>query len=546
MAKERKINGEDSKPIHFYVKRLVLHYDDILDQDDVNDILLFPNLQYIDGLCDGITSAREYKPVYLHLHQPTDFTYFPQIEEWKTRFNTINKGNLKSLHIYISNDFDDTDLIQQEEQMQVQQQQQQQLENIHVESIGRYLNIPDASIKMLRLPTSSLTNLITLKIDFTCYEFRSKTRPPKYIIDQHTFENIHQSCPSLESLTVEQFFMDISDEYYDNDKNNIVPARRLKSMNIIGRLCSPHCCSYLSIKYPHLESLYIYLCYYSLSEEMTKIYQNAVLNMLLQLPMLKKLNYEKNPYNNIWPYYEFFKWLNREAKQLTHLTYTHPLTINKSRELANISDDIDLLSMQQQFNFLNHLTSLSLGIDNVTDLAFTFLSENKNTTIISAILEELNIEYSFGRNTMHVYIYDWLDMFPNMLLFRVWDGKHIIDNSDLINDYVNIKSKEGDTFYKLHQLIRERKQHIYGHLNKVKDKNNNDNYNNESLKLHYISCSPISKFQISNAITKLVIQETTTDQERIMEKNIPKDDPQQFILKLNCKFIDAFTYRIHI
>ncbi|CAO3648050.1 unnamed protein product [Cunninghamella blakesleeana] len=483
------------------------------------------------------------------------------------------------------------------------------------------LNLPTF---MLILPSSSLMNLVKLKIDFLCDINHITRYPSAYNIDQHTLENIHQSCPLLESLSIENFNLTISDEYYENNKNDIVSTHHLKNIDMsYGRFYNPHCFSYLATKYPQLESLVLKLDFsYLLKEDdeeekkkKKEQFHNAVLNMFPQLLLLKKFSYNMNQWSEIWPCYGFFQWLNLQSNRLTHLKYNYPLTENKSKELATEKYNFDIYNsnhisspipqQQQQFNYLNHLTSLSIGLDNTIDLAFTFLLEYENTTIVSSILQELNIEVSHTiPKTKCIYIYDCLDMFPNINSLSLMERMHIIDNGDLINNYMDMNSN--DTFNKLHQLIKNRKQQQQKQEEEHDDtlsKMNNDHqliYKLKSLKIVYLRvwfengfdeflkkchqlktlelvkvafinpmdpfneiyldlsnlhldivkiahnfCAPMNKFEFPSRITKLIIDETAIDCKRIMENNEndqSRNDNTKCILNLKCKFIDAFTF----
>ncbi|CAO3647999.1 unnamed protein product [Cunninghamella blakesleeana] len=559
----------NNKPIEFYVQRLIFHYEYSLKKGDINILSVFPNLQHIDGLDDYYTTTYNNKAIYLQLQQPTKFSYFPEDIQWTTKFNNI-KSKLKSLGVYFPNGIPSNTMSQKEEQ--------QQLETIYLKNSGQ-LNINlDPPTVILILPNLSLTNLIELELDFNCRSYYCSS-PPEFLIDHYTFENIHQSCPLLESLSIKRFYMHISNEYYRNNKNNIIPNYQLKNINMEGRFCSSDCLSYLATKYLQIESLSLYKYrekgQHSINDE------NAFINMLFHLPSLKKLTYKKM---NSYPDDDFFNWLNLHPYQLTHLKYIRPSAIYESISNTNINNTDKTILLSQQLNYLTHLTSLSLNLDNATDLAFTFLLGKINTIIVSTILEELNIEYSDCCKIKYIYIYDWLDMFPNILASKLIGGEHIVDNNDYIEKGNN--EDEDDTSNKLHQLINKRKQQqMYDTTSKVNNnhsiyrlksliiscnyiwfKNGFDEFlkkchqlkilelykvifisslnaingiqfdlphlHLELLETHHISYAPINNFKKIKTIKKYIIHESLIDFNRVFEKDAHSDDIDQlFTLK---------------
>ncbi|CAO3648030.1 unnamed protein product [Cunninghamella blakesleeana] len=371
---KRTINN---KPIEFYVQRLIFDYEYSLKKGDINILSAFPNLQHIDGLTDYYKQTYNNKAIYIQPQQPTKFSYFPEDGEWTKKFNSI-KSNLKTLNIYLFDEVLDN--------KSVFQKQEQQSEKIGLKIIEQWDIYPDSPTVVLMFPNLPLANLIGLKIDFTCSINNIITYPPEYIIDQHTFENIHQTFPLLELLSMECFFMYISNEYYKNNKSNIISALRLKNLNKEEKFLSQFCFLYFATIYPDLESLSLY----ESGEGRSRSVSNAksIVNMLFQLSSLKKLSYKKiNPCSDD----EFFKWLNIQSNKLTHLELKRCHSKNNFI-IANKDEEI-IPPIQQHFNYLIHLTSLSFDLNNATDIAFTFLSENNNTTIISTIMKKIKILY---------------------------------------------------------------------------------------------------------------------------------------------------------
>ncbi|CAO3647979.1 unnamed protein product [Cunninghamella blakesleeana] len=271
------------------------------------------------------------KLIYLYLQQPIDILFYPHDEQFIIKFNR----DLKSLVVYNSTEHKDPI------------PQQQQLETIYMESIGNYLHHEDILIK-------NINPLLFEDFDFSMIDYNNHyDKSPKYVIDQHAFENIHQFCPLLSSLTIE----------------------------------NPECYSYSVTKYPHLESFSIYPSFRHVTKEEEKKehqYEKAILGMFHQLLSLQKLS-------NV------------------------------------VYQDIYTNEVSSQFNYLNYLTSLSMGLNNVTQLAYTFLSEKMNTTtVVSTLSKELIFEKTLGGQDDFIYMYDWLKMFPNLTLFHIKSEKFSI------------------------------------------------------------------------------------------------------------------------
>ncbi|CAO3648006.1 unnamed protein product [Cunninghamella blakesleeana] len=124
------------------------------ENDDINILSVFPNLQHIDGLKSDFQSILNNKLIYLQLQQPTNFLYCADIEEWAIKFNHII-SNLKTLHIYNVKIIDNV-------LPKKQVQQQQQLEIVYLKTIGYFDASLNSFIYMLILQTLSFINLIEL------------------------------------------------------------------------------------------------------------------------------------------------------------------------------------------------------------------------------------------------------------------------------------------------------------------------------------------------------------------------------------------------
>ncbi|CAO3611579.1 unnamed protein product [Cunninghamella blakesleeana] len=442
---------------------------------------VFPNLQTIYGLLNN--DVDKDASIYLYLKQINNFLYCYPFQPWITIFND-KKDILKSLEINITQQLFHLN-SQSDNIIHLQLTNDTMKKNGVVNAITE----EDIPTKILILPT--LINLTKLKIDFCTHANRLLFC--FHNIDERTMENIHQSCPKLESLTLNDFIMSISDQYYYyNNSNNkrILPAICLKHININGDLTDPLCYTYLSIKYTHLESLSLYI------SENTSItngnsshfekFSQSIYQMINGFSLLKSINCQTfhhigpNSYqNNIrngsyiyWPHLLFIDWLNQNPNQLIHLNYPFDLTENDFS--ATTTHNINK-QLQYQHTYLNYLTSLSLRTDNAIHLVLNYLLQNignSSLPIVSTNLKELTISSSYSiSNNNGLFIYDWLTIFPNLISFKLNHMLYIYDdddesniNNDKNNHFKDINHDNQESVA-LHQLIKQQ----YNTLNRKKN-----------------------------------------------------------------------------
>ncbi|CAO3648273.1 unnamed protein product [Cunninghamella blakesleeana] len=512
-------------PITFHVKQLIIHYDHWAQNVNTNDIIvIFPNLQDIDILHNEsnsghfyksryIQSIQFYKPIYLMLNQPTHFIYCDYNEKWMIKFNQVKK-QLKSLHIY---------MLDKSFSHFIPEQQQKQFDPIHLNCIGKKRKVKN-EIEMTSITTtipinvliisttSNLSHLTCLKIDFYTYWEKD------YIINELTFEHIHETCPLLEFLSISKCWMDMFDkydptnEYYiDNNSlgNSYKPANRLTKIIISESIFDdPRCFSYFSNKYPNVESLSIDFWFQSINGERVPVFKQAIYNMLLQFRLLKKVSFhhEIQYSDSNWLNSVFLTWFYEHSHQLTHLDYADDLVIDKTlkEKLFNnrkdIVDDINLgnllLNVQQlqpqfTFTFLHYLTNLTLSLKNMIHLALTYFLQSPHSTIVSKVLKNLSIEKYLITDIDKLYIYDWLDVFPNLISLKL-SHIYIYDNWGDDNEVEDGEDKDEihqDSNH-LHQLINQHKQHKQQQQKQLQDDLNKENEINyyKLKKLHLWDC----------------------------------------------------------
>ncbi|CAO3648054.1 unnamed protein product [Cunninghamella blakesleeana] len=450
--------------------------------------------------------------------------------------------------------------------------------------------IQPAPIKLLMLPNASLQLLTTLSIHFNNDIQYNKI--DKYRINELTIENIHQSCPQLEALLLEDFVMNISKEYYSNQMNHkIIPTQRLKKLDIImGRFYHPYCFSYFAVKYPRLISLNMNFYFKGLPLDESKAsYQDAIFKMILGFPLLKKMAFGANTnFKDFFPHTQFINWLHQQqSHHYTYIGYTSDFIINNENEIASLQ--------LQQTIYLNHITTLALCIDSICDLVKTYLLQYTNTTIVSSILKELKI-IGFARNRISdVYIYDWLTFFPNITLLNIQHVKRIkdqiIDDNECAdyNEHIN-KIKDNESI-QLHRLIKKRKlqqqnekyniqlEHLYLGNSNLWFKNGVDTFIRECKFLSYLELDqikvvlpisyPVDQFHLDlstmhlktliiNLFTcsfcdyangaqrafKITLEESLNGHNRVFKRLKDPNYVYTLHMFISCKYIDGFIYRL--
>ncbi|CAO3650033.1 unnamed protein product [Cunninghamella blakesleeana] len=293
--------------------------------------------------------------------------------------------------------------------------------------------------------------------------------------DERLFESLHEACPQLTSLTFKSLNMLISDDYDYFIANSLIqPNTCLKELSIGKNIHNPKFYDYLSFKYPYLESFSLTIKSRSYSPTSIPFFRVAIYNVITRYKYLKKLITKLDCEEfqvRVWPQSELFHWLQHNPTQLTHLDYTyifiHDVIFNRvdfgrtlpqltpSRSSTNFFNGIIFI---QPHDYLNHLTSLSLGNEpfNAIDILYYFYLCNKATNTLSKSIEELKLQTSvFGS------LYVWLNAFPNLkslsiigsnILSNIINENDIDINDDDVeyyeNDDLEIHSKEIYDFFK--------------------------------------------------------------------------------------------------
>ncbi|CAO3649842.1 unnamed protein product [Cunninghamella blakesleeana] len=480
-------NNINIKPIGHYVKHLVFHIHCLLIEEQIVDFKPFPNVQSIRGLKVDDLIGEGVKLAYLQLRRPIHISYWYIDEEWIAKFNKV-KDHLKSLDIHITPAL----LTFTPSPQQIEQSSPP----IHItETLLRSF---DDHISVIELKLPTLVHLTELKIHFRQLIYTSEQQ---HSIDDITLETIHQSCPHLETLYLDKFFMGISQKFHD-DPSFVLPANRLKHLHLKGQITRPLCYYYFYHKYPHLESLSLFLCYANISIDSIGLFQGCIYSMLLNLNSLKSISVDffhtqsstistataaaVNTVGNatekvsFWPHFGFLKCLYERSHQMEHLDYPFNVTINEKEKNAIIvseanstnSDPINKFLLKQYSPpILDHLTSLSLRLTHAVKLVFNYiLNKNNDTTmVLSTRLKELKISQPHSTSNRSLYIDDWFIIFPNLNIFKLCDLPNVTDEDDGSDEDDEDDDDDVDHYHHhgenkrmnstlLHQLIKQRKQ----------------------------------------------------------------------------------------
>ncbi|CAO3619829.1 unnamed protein product [Cunninghamella blakesleeana] len=299
--------------------------------------------------------------------------------------------------------------------------------------------------------------------DLTITFSKSQSGSDIFELDERTLESIHQSCPQLSTLQLYYFFMNLSEEYpnlitnnINNIKNNnndkMLPSLHLKQFKMYGFLMDPKCYTYLSLKYPKLESFELITQNISYLKDQSKMFQSCIFNMLTHYPLLKRLYVDilcDQHWNSVfWPHHEFLQWLVNHPDQLDYLYYPYHLEpniflqqqqqmIEKRKEKIEMDSKTDLqhpitLPLNHHYKiYLNYLTSFTINYTNLIDIAIEYFLFHSSTTPISQSIKELKIigsSFHVGKCNSLFFMYDWLDVFPNvttLILYQLFiRGEH--------------------------------------------------------------------------------------------------------------------------
>ncbi|CAO3646430.1 unnamed protein product [Cunninghamella blakesleeana] len=511
-AKTKTIQG---KHIGYYVHHITFEITTILHMEQIELILsTFPNIQSINGLYKYVDP---FKACSYHLPIPQTLTHVSywvtdeDIEWMKDLFSSNSNNNeriIKSLELdmrmdefyHIDSIIPNTSFI---------------LPVIYTKNKSSSPNsdhqTTNTLLRELILPT--LNHLSHLKLDFPI--ITTLVSDTNIAFDESLFENIHKSCSQLESLDLNGFSFNITNDFNTtimnhNNGNMLQPAYSLKKLAVKSEFTIPNCYIYISKKYPQIESLTLNLNATPIPSMVSEQYKQAIYTMLNQFHLLKKMKiilYNSSNTNSrdekLCPYDEMILWLLQHPSQIENLTYYSSIIKkyyygNESYGLLQNKPYEDVINnIVHQHGFLNHLTHLSLTGDYLTDILYNYLLQNNHQTIVlSTSIKELVIINKYQYHCINfVFIHDYLDCFPNLDSLQL---RHctVVNNNDDFNAYFDIQTRGyNSNTTKLHDLISQRKQkHILA--------SSNGEYVYNLRSLSFEDCTIFMKGGLNNLLNK--------------------------------------------
>ncbi|CAO3634094.1 unnamed protein product [Cunninghamella echinulata] len=535
------------KPISYYVQSLYLHEQKISDNFIFDLLTTLENVHYINYVLLRRQSIPKPFPTLKHLTHYLNW-YTNANDQWiATLLSSSSSNNNNNNEGIVALEF----LVNEQIYHHHSYQQDSKEPVIYLKPIGNIkqqpLHINDMNSPLFEIdhphqiqqssPTTPpsiqhqskvlilpvLNHLTTLDINFFEY---GEQDTGTYDIDERTLDSIHTSCPVLASLKLQCFDMNISEEYYQHslplstNTTTIATHDSLKHLNISGILHDVNCYSYLSKKYPHLESFKFYLEWDSHSPNINQHFQKAIYSMITSFNYLKKLDVTITPIGyydseaedpahsimtSVWPRVEFLDWLKDHPKQLTHLRYPYDLAsiedfiyLPKEDEDENHGITTQSLSLTTMGNYsnsnyrvnrkpslsdllpyrayLDHLTSLSIDINSSLDTLLNYLLRGNNSHISSYTIKHLKLQYQYDAiSEEQLHIYNWLYAFPNLKHLGLFNVKCIYEN------------------YTTYQHDSQQQEQGKGEKD---DDNDRDDNNNKKQKIDFYKHTSLEKLQI--------------------------------------------------
>ncbi|KAI9306483.1 hypothetical protein BJ944DRAFT_238721 [Cunninghamella echinulata] len=550
-AKETTIQDQS---IIYYVYHLNIYFESKLFFDHImNIIIALPNIQSIHTL-GKYTFSRKY--IYASFPELQQLTYIPNWYKYidNQRMSCYHQHNLISLEYdlqYFSTSPRPTIYLKPIGPIKYTKDHTNYNYFLDSDNDNNIYENRRYQNKIVMLPPT-LESLTSLHITFSLFS----TVTINYELDERTLETIHCSCPKLETLHLDFFHMNISEQYDSMisavGNKKFIPAPSLKVFKIMGIILDPRCYTYINLKYTQMEAFDYNLRSNTFVNLTNRDFRSTLFYMLNHSPFLKRLSislyasYQWNP--NYWPRYEFLQWLYDHPQQLTHLYYhdsLFPVTWQQQQvikennngndngdengfDLINIFIQTDYYKRNKMFQhgtFLDYLTTLSLNFIHLVDTVTTFFLLNEHTVIFSNSIKELTIYHDQKYNCL--YIYDWLDAFPHLKTLTTWHMNSINDSDgDALGKYMIEDNDNKKNGIYLHRLVQQRKHQLgisndenkiyplkkldcqYGHL-----------HLNYGLDLFFKKFNQLRHIAFSNVSYTLPVQENDGDDDNNSNNN---------------------------
>ncbi|CAO3634831.1 unnamed protein product [Cunninghamella echinulata] len=368
-------------------------------------------------------------------------------------------------------------------------------------------------ISLLFFPfASSWIQLESLSLSFNIFNIGSSTA--MYALDERVFTIIQSACPQLTSLTLKEFYMNLSDNYQlptptlsQITNKKIYPHLPLQQLHFIqSSFNDDQCFSFLSQFYPNTVDLKLDLIWNGRKKEEGQRYKVSLFNMIACFSGLKKLSIQLHNANRnrhisimkyIWPGVELYEWFAKYPKQLEELDYPYGLlsienqylkhlqSLSPSSSSSSSSFHLPIDHLNQALAYLHHLTTLTLHPDENPSLLLHYLQVDGQFTqaslsITSLTLCKAELWRDHYYNDYDFFIYQWLNAFPNLKKLDIAN----------VGNIVKVKEDDNHKRKRNHdgQQQQQQQQVNYFALEELKIKGVNIHLNSDQLKEFFQSC----------------------------------------------------------
>ncbi|CAO3641462.1 unnamed protein product [Cunninghamella echinulata] len=274
-----------------------------------------------------------------------------------------------------------------------------------------------------------LTQLNELYLDFHIYI--QKRNMARYELNETTLESLSLSCPSLQKLTLVNFYMNLSNDY-------LTVLSSYKPQPTINFLHFKSCLfyetgvfDYFSLKYPNLFTFTLTSLKGLPTENENQAmeeYRSSIYHMLIRYKQLNRLKITTMFDKNLnWPTWNtLFDWI-----------------IQKPHSFSELELPFEWLSLKDisSHSILKHLTTITLEIKHSFKSILSDILELKNKNgqpYVSTSITTFTIKYRAFQDNLPFYIYQWLASFPRLhtlslsnLDIKDIDYSQAIDSSSL-------------------------------------------------------------------------------------------------------------------
>ncbi|CAO3634500.1 unnamed protein product [Cunninghamella echinulata] len=367
-----------------------------------------PNLQYIDTLSTDLKEARDGFPYWKKLtHMNSwvtiyDKSWYLHRQQQQQQPNEVLNPVI-NLDLYLASYEDRIMEIKYKEQFSFYNNSSNNSNN----------NLGSSSFLSFTSNWNNLTSL-TLILGYSA-SFERCT------INDHTFESIHQTCPSLKELTMDDLELFISDDYLRFHQLvtscNTLTLLRLRRCTVMNS----EILDYFLKKYPRLSTLDFRL--EMNDDDIPDGFGTSFFNLISNLYHLKHLiiiyfdslrctTYSDyfQPSDDFFPHAEFRQWYLNSPHQIQTLRYPYPLSLPLQLDHAQ------LLSENNNFENKNNDKNNGLPIiylDQQPTLIDDLFFKNENKSKAASILTSLIID---GRREQRTFypISNYLSIFSNL------------------------------------------------------------------------------------------------------------------------------------